>query len=423
MDRYIRRVIDDELDNLAPYLPAILLDGPKGVGKTSTATQRARTVLRLDDPSQAMIAMADPDRTLQGRPPILIDEWQRAPAIWDAIKRAVDKDNTGGRFLLTGSAPTARHNVHSGAGRIVTLRMRPLTLSERGYPTTVSLAQLLASDGMVPLAGRSEVGLEAYIDEALKSGLPGLRHLSGRALAAALDSYLELLLNRDIDEFGLALKRPQTMRSWLTAYSAALGTTASFETIRRAAVGRTGNPPARSTVQTYIEALDAIRILDRIPAWIPGRGHLGRLTEGLKHNLVDPALAARLIGITREKLLRGDGTGYAYADTSYAGSLFEALAALSVRVFAQAAGSKVGHLRTYGGEHEIDLIVENADGRVIAIETKLSGVVTDRDVRHLTWLKEEIGDQLIDRVVLNTGPGAYRRSDGVAVVPLALLGP
>ena len=148
---YLRRVVDDELDHLMTQLAAIALEGPKGVGKTATAARRAATDRRLDDPAQLALVRADPRRLAAGDPPVLIDEWQRLPSSWDVVRRAVDEDPSPGRFLLTGSATPASAPAHSGAGRIAMLRMRPMTLAERGVEApTVSLAALLSGDRAGP---------------------------------------------------------------------------------------------------------------------------------------------------------------------------------------------------------------------------------------------------------------------------------
>jgi predicted AAA+ superfamily ATPase len=163
--------------------------------------------------------------------------------------------------------------------------------------------------------------------------------------------------------------------------------------------------------------------LDDLDAWTPTRNHLSRLVAAPKHHLADPALAARLLGLDVGALLSGEGPDALPRDGAFLGSLFESLATQTVRVLAQAAEAQVAHLRTMEGKHEIDLIVVRGDGRVVALEVKLSSTVDERSVRHLRWLQETLGDDLLDAVVLTTGSQAYRRADGIGVVPLALLGP
>ena len=161
-----------------------------------------------------------------------------------------------------------------------------------------------------------------------------------------------------------------------------------------------------------------------MPAWLPTRNRLTRLAQPPKHHLADPALAARALGLDAEALLRGKESGPSIPrDGPLLGHLFESLVTLCVRVYAQAADARVKHLRLQGGRHEVDLIVERADQRVLAIEVKLGGSVAESDVKHLLWLRDQVGDELIDAIVVHTGPRAYRRTDGIAVVPAALLGP
>ena len=415
--------MDGELDELLGSLAAISLEGPKGVGKTSTAQRRATTVTRLDRPEVAEVVRAQPQRLVEAPPPVLIDEWQRYPASWDLVRRAVDDDSTAGRFILTGSATPAERSTHSGAGRIVPLRMRPLTLSERGVGVpTVSLADLLTGT-RPPLDGATEVRLVDYTAEILAGGFPGMRHSAGRAQRAALDGYLERIIDTDLPEFGASIRRPETLRRWLRAYAAATATTASYDRIRDAATGGEDDKPAKTTTAPYRDALERIWILDPLPAWAPTNSRLARLVAGPKHHLADPALAARLVGVDADALLRGEGPQMVARVGSYLGALFESLATLSVRVFAQAAEGRVLHCRTRGGEHEVDLVVVRDDERVLGIEVKLSATVEDADVKHLHWLRDRLGDDFADGIVVTTGVEAYRRDDGIGVVPLALLGP
>jgi predicted AAA+ superfamily ATPase len=354
--------------------------------------------------------------------PVLIDEHQRVPAVWDEVKRLVDADGRGGQFLLTGSEPVS--GSHSGAGRITTIRLRPLTLVERGIGApTVSLGQLIEG-GRPAIGGRSDVDLGTYADEIIAGGFPGLRHLTDRALSRALDGYISRIVERDLPEAGYSIRHPAAVQSWLRAYGAATATTTTWETIRDAATGGVAEKPARNTTRVYTELLTSLRILDPIEAWVPANNLFKRLGGAPKHHLCDPALAARLLGRTRAHLLEGkEGDLPVPREGTLFGGLFESLCALSIRVFAEAAEASVFHLRTDAGRQEVDFIVERADGGVVGVEVKLAGTVDGHDVRHLRWLEEQLGDRLRDAVVLNSGPEAYRREDGIAVVPLALLGP
>lgn len=420
---YQRRIVDDELDQLLPGLAAISIEGPKGVGKTATALTRSATVHQLDDVGQRQIIEADPARLERGPTPILIDEWQRWQPSWDIVRRSVDANPTPGRFLLTGSASPAGAETHTGAGRIVPIRMRPLSLAERGFATSVSLASLLS--GTRPtISGATPVTLDDYVAEILASGFPGLRGLTDRQLRAQLDGYLARVIDREFPEQGLTLRRPDTLRAWMRAYAAATSTTASFETIRDAATPGVGNKPSVTTTLPWRDILTRLWLLDPVAAWLPSNNKLKELAAADKHQLVDPALAARLLNITAQKLVSGgDIEPSLPRDGTFLGALFESLVALNLRVYAQFAEANVRHLRTQRGGHEIDFIVVGPDDGVVAVEVKLSATVTEKDVKHLHWLRGRIGDQLLDAALITTGTEAYRRDDGIAVVPAALLGP
>ena len=416
---YQRRIVDDELDELFVQLSAILLDGPKAVGKTTTALQRCQIIRRLDRAAERAVIEADPRVIANDPQPILIDEWQRVPEIWDTVRGLIDEDKTAGRYLLTGSAPLT--GTHSGAARIAGVRLRPLALSERGRGTpTVSFRGLLS--GKRPnIAGRTGLILTDYVDEIVAGGFPGMRHLTGRALNKQFDSYLDRIVTHDMPEAGFRVSRPAAVRAWMAAYAAASATTASWETLRDAASAGYDAKPSREAVTNYTNLLTQLRILDPIEAWLPTANHFNRLGSAPKHHLADPALAVRLLKRTRHHLLRGDdGPLVVTRDGTLLGALFESLVALSVRGFAQAAGAETFHLRDKNGRHEVDFIVEY-EGRVLGLEAKLKGDIKDQDVRHLTWLQNQMGDRIIDAAVITTGPEAYRRSDGIAVIPLGAL--
>ena len=420
---YTRRIVDDELDGLLAELPAVAIEGPRGVGKTATAEQRAKTFVYLDDPAQRAVLEADPSQILAAPPPVLIDEWQKVPAVWDAVRRAVDRGSEPGRFILTGSASPVSAPSHSGAGRIVTLRMRPMTLAERGLTVApISFAELL-SGRRAPVSGETTTTLKTYAHEIVGSGFPGIRGFGERGRRVQLDGYIRRIIDVDFAEQDRAVRRPAVLERWLAAYAAATATTASFETIRDAATAGYREKPAKTTTIPYRDVLERLWVVEPLPAWLPSSNRFSRLAQAPKHHLADPALAARLLGLDDATLLAGRGPAAAIPHVGpLIGQLFESLVTLCVRVFAQAAEARVYHLRQHGGRREIDLIVERSDQRILALEVKLGAAVQDDDVKNLLWLREHLGENCLDTVVVHTGPRAYRRADGIAVVPVALLG-
>lgn len=421
---YIRRILDDELDAVLPGLPAISIEGAKGVGKTATAIRRAATVLRLEDELQRRLVDAGPDalETMPG--PVLLDEWQRHPRVWDLVRRSVDAQYRPGRYLLTGSAIPTGVPIHSGAGRIVSIQMRPMSLAERGLESpVVSLRALLTGD-RARFRADATTDLAAYTTEIVRSGFPGIRALPEHLSGPALDGYLRRIVTRDFAEQGRVVRRPATLRHWLTAYAAATATTASYNAILDAATPGESDKPAKTTTIAYRDILEQLFVVEPLPGWTPMRNAFSRLGQAPKHHLADPALAARLLGADAESLLRGSTEPERIArDEPLLGSLFESLVTQSVRVYAQASNARVSHLRTRNGSHEVDLIVEGWGRRVVALEVKLAPTEDDHAARHLLWLQERLGDDLADAAIITTGPYAYRRRDGIAVIPASLLGP
>ncbi|SEF08760.1 ATP-binding protein [Jiangella alba] len=423
--RYLPRVADAELDGMLSGLPAVSIEGPKAVGKTATASRRAGSVVALDDDDELALLDADRGRLARLPAPVLVDEWQRFPRVWDLVRRSVDRDPSPGRFVLTGSASPVHAPTHSGAGRIVRLRMRPMSLAERQVTTpAVSLAGLLAG-GRPEITGESPLDLADYTDEIVCSGFPAIRMMDEPHRRDALDGYLAEIVRRDFPEQGHVVRRPATLQAWLRAYAAATASTASYNVVLQAATSGHGEQPAKTTTIAYRDVLTQLWLLEPVPAWLPaGRNHFARLSQAPKHHLADPALAARLLGVGASALLDQPSAGPPIRrDGPLLGALFESLVTLSVRVYAQPSRAGVHHLRTMRGDHEVDLIVARDDGRVAALEVKLSPSVDDKDVKHLLWLRERLGDDLLDAAVITTGRAAYRRPDGIAVVPAALLGP
>lgn len=424
---YLDRTVDAELDELLPHVAAVALDGPKGVGKTETAGRRVSHTFSLDNPDQRKIVAADFDLQALPEGGVLFDEWQHLPQVWDSVRRKVDAGAPPGRFLLTGSAtPVDAAGTHSGAGRIISLRMRPMGLHERGLvEPTVSFTDLLyGSEGgpdigyagsQAQIGGPSSFSIAEYAQAIASSGFPGIAPLPPRLQRVQLDSYLLRIIDRDLPDRDVEVRRPETLRRWLAAYAAASSTTATYSSILDATTRGDGYQPSKDTTLRYRDHLQQLWLLDPIPGWTSFRNPLKRVSQAPKHQLADPALALRLLDLSATDLLNGRGA-------HMFGPLLESLAALGVRILAQAAQARMFHLRTHGGDHEVDLVVEGQGGALLGIEVKLAAGIDDRDVRHLHWFKEQMRGDVSDLVILTTGSQAYRRPDGVAVVPLALLG-
>lgn len=409
--------MDRELDELLLDLPAIVLEGARGVGKTETALQRADHVYALDDPAHQSALEALPSALTSSEGLTLIDEWQRFPASWDMVRRSVDASRASRRFLLTGSAmPPVGATAHSGAGRIVPVRMRPMSLCERQMEQpTVSLAALLR-DPEAAVEGSTTKTVESYAEAIESSGFPAAQGMRPRARKAFLEGYIDLILDRDIPAMGSSVRRPAALRSWLTAYAAATSTSTSYTGILDAATPDDVDKPNRKTVDHYRSLLSRLWLLDPLPGWEPKGTALTRVQVASKHHLADPALALAALDTTAEDILVGPRR-------DLLGPMFESLATLCVRTAAQVVGGKAHHFRERSGSREVDVIVTGSGGRVLAMEVKTARHCSDDDVRHLHWLGDVLGARLVNKVVITTGPDAYRRPDGVAVVPLALLGP
>ncbi|UYQ78371.1 DUF4143 domain-containing protein [Glutamicibacter sp. JL.03c] len=421
MAGYQRRIIDDSIDELFPSFAAICLEGARAIGKTSTGRQRAKATLDLDLPEIRQLVQADPKYLSRVDTPVLIDEWQHVPEIWDRVRRLVDSDSTGERFILAGSAAPVGARLHSGAGRIIRFRMRPLSVAERDLATpTVRVRDLL--DGVTPdIQGSSDVELHDYVREILASGFPQARQMSDRARRVWLDDYIERVITHDFAEQGHRIRRPELLRGWLRGYASATASATTFTKIGATLDPGESTGPTKKTSIAYRDVLGSLFLLDQVDAWSPQQQILARTALAPKHFLADPAMAARLLNLNEAKLLSAAEPATNNGDRTRLGDFFEALAALSLQTYAAANDAQVSHFRDHDGRHEIDFIVHRGHAEAVGFEVKLKSSITDHDVRHLLWLKESAPDQIVDLVVINTGAYAYRRPDGVAVIPLALL--
>ncbi|MDR2974967.1 MAG: DUF4143 domain-containing protein [Propionibacteriaceae bacterium] len=251
-----------------------------------------------------------------------------------------------------------------------------MSLPERGIEApTVSLKELTSGEAG-EITGTTEIGLVDYVTESLASGFPAIRSPSDPARPHLLRSYIDRIVDHDIEEAGGRVRRPESLREWMRAYGAATATTASYNAILGAATPGQVDKLAKQTAMTYPDLLERLWVVALLSAWTPNQAHLDRIGQAPKHHLVDPALAAGMVGATRESLFQGGGPSTLRRDGTFLAALFESLVTQTVCVLAQMCGARVGHFRVRGGDHEVDLIVERPDGRVLAIEVKLSSTVS-----------------------------------------------
>jgi predicted AAA+ superfamily ATPase len=429
MIRSYHRLIEDYLRKILQDFPAVTVEGLKGVGKTVSCERLSNGVFKLDREIDRVKVSNNPDM-LAGMPtPVLIDEWQKVPSVWEFVRRKVDEGANPGSYLLTGSIANSNRDIHSGAGRIIRVQMRPLSLAERGTDNpSVSLGALLnaAKPFSRPVNGETGVSYSDYMTEIVSSGLPGVRRLPERRRRQLLDSFLDNLLSHEFQQQRVRVRQPQTILRWLRAYAAAVATDAGYTEILDASTAGEHDKPDSRTTAAYREALRNLWLLDEIPAWVAGNDYHSRLKKTPRHYLADPALAAALLDIDLDTLAgtrtAGEpGTRFDEKNGNIIGRLFQSLVQQSLGTYALVNDAKVSYLRTQNGDREIDFIIQHGR-KIIAVEVKLSQTVEDADVRNLLWFRELVGARLTDAMVVYSGGLAYRRKDGIAVVPAALLG-
>lgn len=414
---YKARIIEKKLDSLSEGIQAIELAGPKAVGKTETASRYAKTVYTLDLLEDLEALRSIPDVISEVQQPVLIDEWQFFPEIRNYVKHAVDQ-KPDSRFLLAGSSPPEDSRLHSGAGRIIRHRMRPMSLAERNPELVkISLSELFEVK-IAPF--KLDVDRHHHYFEIFKSGFPAIHASSEDDREQQLRNYIALVVQKELREFGMLIRKPQVLFSWIRALAFASSTTIS----RTKLISRvfTGDQPDSRTVGAYTEALAGVFITDDLE---PATGfglNLPALSSSPKRYLADPALAASLLEINQRSIIEKPKWRIFNENVSSVnGRLFESLANLCLKVYAEAEGWTIEHLRTRNSDHEVDFLITDRTGRVLAIEVKTSQSIGDDDVKHLHWLRKQLGDR-VSLVVITAGNHGYTREDGIHVVPLASIG-
>lgn len=415
---YIQRLIDNELTGLLQTVGFVLIEGPKAVGKTETAKQVAKKVVRLDsDLNARSLAEIAPELVLAGETPVLIDEWQLVPTLWAKIKVEVDTRQLKGQFILTGSSiPTDDITLDSGAGRVGRLKIRPMTLFETGKSSgSVSITDLIA--GQKPAAQDPSLTITEIADIICMGGWPNVQGLTIPQAQKAMKLYVMEAAGKDVQRIsGIDFNKPKVLKT-LKSLARNVGTKATEATIAKDA-GTVSAPLSRQVVGKYIEAFERIMMIEDNPSWTPQLRSRQRVNSVPTRYFVDPSLAVAAIGASPAILLSGQ--------IKLFGFLFENLVVRDLRVYMQVLGGEVKQYRDED-QHEVDVILEMPDNSWAAIEIKLGVNQVDEAAAGLIKFREKIdlnasGEPIFMAVITATGP-AYVRGDGIYVIPIGALRP
>lgn len=401
-----------------------MLEGAKAVGKTETCKQLASTEYRMDNAAQRELLQNNPEIILQNSKPVLIDEWQLAPSLWSYVRHAVDDGLPNGSVLFTGSSIRVNSRVHSGAGRIIRLKLRPYSIEERNLSDSyIRIEDLFNFDSKATVNGETDKTLVDYLDEIYRSGFPGIRNKSERIRKVLLKSYVTNIAEHEFEENGFKILNPHSLLAWMRIYAASIGTETKQSTLINAVTANDAIPSA-PTVSKYREALEILDITDEVQPFLPMGKIYGNLAKGTKHFMLDPAIALSLLGVEKDELIDYQVPKYVSKfHQTLTGQLIESFVYQSLVVYADVNDAQLSYYRNSRGTREIDFILQKGH-RLILFEVKTNPDVKDSYVRHLNWFEDEIGDEFkVTKVLLNTGRYAYtRREDHVHVIPLALLG-
>lgn len=405
---YTRRYVDDFLDRAMAHLPAFMITGPRACGKTTTASRRAASTLRLDVPAQAALFGGDPDATLARlEPPVLIDEWQEAAQSLAAVKRAVDSGQGAGRFLVTGSTRGRLQGATwPGTGRLTPVRMYPMTRGEALSSDRAAsfVDRLFAADlDAGQLTGAPTVF--DYLPMAVSGGFPEAMEQPDDLRTAWFAGYVDQLVGRDLPEIA-PVREPQKVAEVLRAAALSTAGIPTKQTLARAA------GVDHRTLDRYLDLLVEVGIVDRLPAWNGNR--LSRMSKAPKIHLTDTGLALHLVGADTDSLLD---------DGDLRGRILETFVTAQLRPLLRMGRYPVTahHLRDSDNRHEVDLMLESSRGRIVGIEVKAAADVTPRDARHLAWLRDQIGESFRCGVVFHTGDLTYQISDHIWAAPIAAI--
>ena len=408
---YLPRLVEPVIDELMVELSALMIVGPRAIGKTTTFSRSATTIIELNVAAQAAAFKADPDAALRGlEEPVLLDEWQAVPGVLGAVARSVNADPRPGRFLVTGSAlPGKEEGPWPGTGRLQRVQMLPMTVAEQCNLRPEPFLDRVLNGVLATPAEQLDV--RDYVTLALSGGFPrpALQLRGARSRTAWFDGYLYDLFHHDAEQIEPTRTRPRdadSLRDYFEAYALNSAGVCPHKTIYGAAQIR------RETAEGYDAILGRLYVVEEVPGWTTNR--LSRLTEMPKRYVIDPALLAYLVRVDVAGVMRdGDLLGRVI-DTFVAAQLRPELA-LSPQQ------PRLYHLRTEGGRQEVDLLIELGGDRVVAIEVKAAAAVGREEAKHLIWLRDKLGERFLAGVVVHSGPAVFEIDDRIVAAPISTL--
>ena len=419
-EKYIPRIIDAAVEKYLAAMGAVCIEGPKWCGKTWTSAFHSNSEFLVGDPDNNFqnraLADVSPALVLEGETPRLIDEWQEVPPLWDAVRYTVDQRGQKGQFILTGSATPKRKGVlHSGAGRIGKLRMRPMSLYESGDSSgKVSLQDLC--EGKLTPAITGDVDLRTLARLTVRGGWPGNLETDSADISLLPNEYLNAVIDDDVNRIDEIRRDSRKIRLLLRSLARNESTTATNRTLKNDIKEIDDEDIDVETVATYLDIFNRLFLTDNQPSFSAKLRSSVRVKQAEKRHFCDPSLACALLNATPEKLI---------GDLETFGFLFESLCERDLKIYAESFGASLYHYQDYAG-NEIDAVIELQDGGWCGIEIKLGANKIEEAAANLLHIRDEVvkdGSKAPSALIVLCGlsHAAYQRPDGVYVIPLTAL--
>jgi hypothetical protein len=422
MREYKKRIVDEILKDKLEAKGAVVIEGPKWCGKTTTAMQMAGSVLRMDEPAKRdtniQLSEIDPSRLLDGETPRLIDEWQIAPKIWDATRYEVDTRGEEGQFILTGSAVPieTKEITHSGTGRFTWLAMRPMSLYESEESSgEVSLENLFSSPDQISGANTMDMDQLAFV--ICRGGWPHAIGMKKKAALSQAEDYYDAVVRSDINRADGINKNPERVKRLMKSFARNQGGQVANTLFRDDMAVNDTETLNEDTVASYIHALKKIYVVEDMPAWNPNLRSKTAIRTSDTRYYIDPSIATAALGVGPNDLVN---------DLNTMGLLFETMCVRDLRVYAEALGGEVLHYRDKSGL-ECDTVIHLRNGSYGLAEIKLGGQrLIEEGVANLKSLSGKIDSTKMKSpsflmIVVGIGEFAYRREDGIYIVPIGCL--